>query len=566
MCTSFSDQEDKKLVVLATEYEIQGLRIVWRDVARKMTGNRPPQQLEMRLRALKRTYGKALARFPPCFFTVAMPSPNYARFRLLDLKDTEVAVRAIFSAITAADVRQQAGRTEEKAGELLPTAISSVIGVIGDVTPNDVFLDVGSGIGNVATQFALQTNAHKCLGIEKRVDIVLKCSACIRSHASQLLLLHKVRLFQGDVMDTLLPTAPTFQDSSIIYLNDFLFDEATKLFVREVLCKAQTLMAISQSRYEGRRRDHAPPQHHLAGESGGSPDGSNGSNSDTGSGDQGNGSGPTGGSGPANPPNGRQPPRITFVPQVPFPEGRCVPGRRIARVMAAADIDPWIESRLENQTVITISVNFLFPIQPFQPDWIFPHRPTILTSPTSPAFCGHLITEANVKTLQASEPWQVMRRFLPPITFETNSTHKFPITTAMIAQSPSVGAFAKRRNNRRSHAGNRWKRMLLTLIQATIKGWCDLDLLLDPFFLYFPNRTDEVAWYPGIEARRANLANPQLNRREPTDLLEALADADTADHWRNHYQDHTADHPAHHLPRLDRKFFGLQVAPPPTSQ
>ncbi|POM67599.1 Myosin heavy chain, striated muscle, partial [Phytophthora palmivora] len=160
-------------------------------------------------------------------------------------------------------------------------------------------------------------------------------------------------------------------------------EEEENAKVADDLYEAQTLMAISQSRSEARRRDHASPQRRPAGGSGGSP----------------------GGSGPANPPPGRQPPRITFVPQVPFPEGRCVPGRRIARTMAAADIDPWIESQLVNQTLITMTVNFLFPILPFRSDWIFPHRPTIYTSPMAPAFCGHLITEANVKALQAAEPW-----------------------------------------------------------------------------------------------------------------------------------------------------------------
>ncbi|POM67686.1 Hypothetical protein PHPALM_16268 [Phytophthora palmivora] len=291
-------------------------------------------------------------------------------------------------------------------------------------------------------------------------------------------------------------------------------EEEENAEVADDLYEAQTLIAISQSRSEARRRDHG----RSIGGSGGSPGGSDGSDSDTGSGGQGNGSGPTGGSGPANPPPGRQPPRITSVPQVPFPEGRCIPGRRIVRVMAAADIDPWIESRLANQTLIAMTVNFLFPILPFRPDWMFPHRPTIYTSPTAPAFCGYLITEANVKALQAAEPWQVIRNTLPPISFEADvggrlgvflrqyrdfeaseliayweSTHKFPITTSMIAQSPWLGSFAKQRNNRRSHAGNRWKRMLLTLIQAMIEGWCDLDLLLDPFFLHFPKRTDEVA-------------------------------------------------------------------------
>ncbi|POM71104.1 Hypothetical protein PHPALM_12372 [Phytophthora palmivora] len=261
-------------------------------------------------------------------------------------------------------------------------------------------------------------------------------------------------------------------------------EEEENAEVADDLYEAQTLMAISQSRSEARRRDHASPKRRSVGGSGGSPGGSGGSNSDAGSRDQ----------------------------------------------------------------------------------------------------------EANVKALQAAEPWQVIRNTLPPISFEADvggrlgiflrqyrdfeaseliayweSTHKFTITAAIIAQSPWLGSFAKQRNNRISHAGNRWKRMLLTLIQAMIEGWCDLDLLLDLFFLHFPKRTDEVAWYPGIEARRANLADPQLNRREPTDLLEALVEADTVDPWRNHYRDHTADHPARHLPRLDRKFFGLQVAQPPTS-
>ncbi|POM64549.1 Hypothetical protein PHPALM_19901 [Phytophthora palmivora] len=300
-------------------------------------------------------------------------------------------------------------------------------------------------------------------------------------------------------------------------------EEEDNAEVADDLYEAQTLMTISQSRSEARRRDHASPQRRPSGGFGGSPGGSDGSNSDAGSGDQGNGSGPTGES-------------------------------------AAVDIDPWIESRLANQTLIVMTVTFLY------------------------RFCGHLITEANIKALQA--PWQVIRNTLPPISFEDDvggrlgiflrqyrdfeaseliayweSTHKFPITAAMIAQSPWLGSFAKQRNNRRSHAGNRWKRMLLTLIQAMIEGWCDLDLLLDPFFLHFPKRTDEVASYPGIEARRANLADPQLNRREPTDLLEA----DTADPWRNHYRDHTADYCVRHLPRLGRKFFGLQVALPPPS-
>ncbi|POM77016.1 Hypothetical protein PHPALM_5668 [Phytophthora palmivora] len=195
--------------------------------------------------------------------------------------------------------------------------------------------------------------------------------------------------------------------------------------------------------------------------------------------------------------------------------------------------------------------------------------------------------EANVKALQAAEPWRVIRNTLPPISFEADvggrlgifvrqyrdfeaseliayweSTHKFPITAAMIAQSPWLGSFAKQRNNRRSHAGNRWKRMLLTLIQAMIEGWCDLDLLLDPFFLHFPKH---ATWAMCNIRVGANLEN--IKEVVRMGVLQSFCPL--LDEWEDPMVElvilEAADHPARHLPRLDRKFFGLQVAQPPTS-
>ncbi|POM62540.1 hypothetical protein PHPALM_28298 [Phytophthora palmivora] len=174
------------------------------------------------------------------------------------------------------------------------------------------------------------------------------------------------------------------------------------------LYEAQTLMAISQYRSEARRRDDASPQRRSVG-------GSGGSNSDAGSGDQDNGPGPTGGSGPANPPpwTPTSPDRFRFSGPVPLG-----PLYTWSADCAGDDVNPWMESRLANQTFITMSVNILSPILPFRPDWIFPNRPTIFTSPAAPAFFGPLITEANFKALQAFEPCHVMRNTLPPITFE----------------------------------------------------------------------------------------------------------------------------------------------------
>ncbi|EEY55287.1 uncharacterized protein PITG_09214 [Phytophthora infestans T30-4] len=94
------------------------------------------------------------------------------------------------------------GKTDESAGEMLPAAISIVIQMIGAVHQDDVFLDIGAGLGNVAAQFAIQTIARQCLKIKKRPEIFFEV--------------------QGDALDTPLSSRLPFQRASIVFLNDFL--------------------------------------------------------------------------------------------------------------------------------------------------------------------------------------------------------------------------------------------------------------------------------------------------------------------------------------------------------
>ncbi|KAG3113199.1 hypothetical protein PI125_g7529 [Phytophthora idaei] len=79
MRRSLLDWEDKTLVQLAHQFEREGLRITWRYVARRMAkSKRTGRELHLRLASLKRTYGKQLANFPPCFFGGSSPaSPRF---------------------------------------------------------------------------------------------------------------------------------------------------------------------------------------------------------------------------------------------------------------------------------------------------------------------------------------------------------------------------------------------------------------------------------------------------------------------------------------------------------
>ncbi|ETK95831.1 hypothetical protein L915_01279, partial [Phytophthora nicotianae] len=99
------------------------------------------------------------------------------------------------------------------------------------------------------------------------------------------------------------------------------------------------------------------------------------------------------------------------------------------------------------------------------------------------------------------------------------------------------------RKQRRSRAGARWKSFLQQVLIGLIRGYCDLDLLLGPFFLHFPRPGEAGAWYPGVE-----------DGADSADLLAALTIADTADRWRNHYRDVPEDHPALGIACLRGKF------------
>ncbi|OWZ22807.1 Histone methylation protein [Phytophthora megakarya] len=185
-----------------------------------MGKKRPFRELYERLRALKRTYGKDLAAFQRCFFPRAAPAATQristSLIRIpapLQTGKAETALQGIYGAVSAAEVRQKASKIDENDGELLPTAVASIIQMIGALKASDVFLIVGAGLRHIVAQFALQTGARMCLGIEKgRRLFKLECSV---------------------VLDTPLSTRNPFKEATIVFLNDIVFTELAKLVVRE---------------------------------------------------------------------------------------------------------------------------------------------------------------------------------------------------------------------------------------------------------------------------------------------------------------------------------------------
>ncbi|OWZ02145.1 hypothetical protein PHMEG_00026342 [Phytophthora megakarya] len=330
------------------------------------------------------------------------------------------------------------------------------------------------------------------------------------------------------------------------------------------MLQAQTLMALSRSRSEQRRRDHAAPRRTGAGGAGGPGSGgdSDGDGSSNGSGDSGGG----GGGSPVDPAG--MPLISSMLPRRHFaPDNVCIPGRQQTRQYNIADMDPWVIQRINTLTNMTMTLEVLSRALPYRPEWTFPSRLPRAAIPRSGQYCSHLITGQNFHDLMVALPWNVLTgaNIPEPMSFKITvdgrlgflieiysavefqdlivyweSTHRFPVSSALIRSDPYLATFVVERKNRRSHAGARWKQILRLFLIAMREGWCDLDLLLDPYFLHCPS----------------------LNRREPADLIEALAECDAADPWRTHYRLHHAGHPARRIARIAGEFFNMAALNP----
>ncbi|ETP54689.1 hypothetical protein F442_00665 [Phytophthora nicotianae P10297] len=152
-----------------------------------------------------------------------------------DVKVMLALMVKVLLSISAYDVRQQAGRTYDNAGEVLPSGVALLLATVGPLDEEDVFLDVGAGVGNILAQVALTTDARLCVGIEFRRVLVSLGQRCLHQQLKIQPRLDKVMLKLLDVRDVSMSRHSPICEATIVFANIFLFDEDAKLIVSREL-------------------------------------------------------------------------------------------------------------------------------------------------------------------------------------------------------------------------------------------------------------------------------------------------------------------------------------------
>ncbi|POM76257.1 Histone methylation protein [Phytophthora palmivora] len=263
--TSFCFDDDKELVQLARGYEQDGARISWRDVAHRMRHTRHnANALHQRLKSLMRTHGSRLAQFPRNYYTpvqrprgvAALPSPP----RPSELSNPNQAVQSVVQAapswipplsptsaehVVAAifdDVPRQmilgyeGDSIHKNVGEVMPSGVTMLLAELGNIDGQDVFLDIGSGLGNIVAQVVLATDVYRVMGIEAREEVQRAGIDAINRSSYAWAFRERAPFISKDVSDIRLATNSPFAEATVVYWNNVLFEPRVVEHVKNELC------------------------------------------------------------------------------------------------------------------------------------------------------------------------------------------------------------------------------------------------------------------------------------------------------------------------------------------
>ena len=153
------------------------------------------------------------------------------------------AVASIFAAVKRSDVRQLPGRADQNVGEVSPLGITDMIEICR-FTCQDVFLDVGSGVGNVVTQIALQSYVKDAIGVEMRSDVAALGKRLLRkAQETSFPQLARVRIIVRDIRDMVEDVAP-IAHATVLFSSNILFSPSSNLAIHRVCCMLPSLRLL----------------------------------------------------------------------------------------------------------------------------------------------------------------------------------------------------------------------------------------------------------------------------------------------------------------------------------
>jgi Histone methylation protein DOT1 len=166
----------------------------------------------------------------------------------MSLLDVHSAITRIFAKITQEDVRQPSGKGGLNSGEMLPMGVTKMIEAML-IGPSDVFGDIGSGIGSVLAQVALQTAAERCVGVEIRDDLAARSREFMRQFTQEYPRLSRVSVLTGDIKNVTAEVRDNLRGCTVLYCNNQVFEPEDNLAVQEYIAMSDARLVLLMDQF-----------------------------------------------------------------------------------------------------------------------------------------------------------------------------------------------------------------------------------------------------------------------------------------------------------------------------
>jgi hypothetical protein len=162
--------------------------------------------------------------------------------RSLTSNQAHTAVHEIFKGVRRSDVRQAAGQTETNTGEMSVLGVTALIRIC-QLSEYDVFLDVGSGIGNVVVQVVLESSVKLAVGVEIRREVAALSQEILRSALHLFPQLGRALVPECDVR--MLQDQPSeIMPATVLFASNLLFAPAANHSLHRLCCELPYLRLV----------------------------------------------------------------------------------------------------------------------------------------------------------------------------------------------------------------------------------------------------------------------------------------------------------------------------------
>lgn len=242
---AFSAEEDEALLLLVVAFQSDNGDIDWDSVLDHMAPTtRTVDDLQHRLRHLSTTDTTILHDLPEDFVAGSSLALSH---RTRTPKEIYHEIDKIFSRFTKSDVRQPSGQENLNTGEISPKGVSTILEQVA-LTDRDIFVDIGSGIGNIIAQVVMQSPVRAAVGLEIREDLANKSREALRDASATEPRLFLAGVITGDIKSLSQADSDELKMATVVYSNNQVFKPHDNLGLVDFVCSSMEFRIILLTR------------------------------------------------------------------------------------------------------------------------------------------------------------------------------------------------------------------------------------------------------------------------------------------------------------------------------